>query len=732
MKRSWTALAVALFALGMLVGCADTNNSVQYDTGATLTNISPSGLPSGTPTTGTLINCPNTPSGQSNPCFTLFVKASPANPFLGTGTLPVVQWNGIKLSTTFIDTTNLSAQVPYSYLAKPGNVAINTYQPQGQGAGYNGLSNALTFIIYGEPNPIPTLSSLTPTSAPYCDSTSAKCASVSITVTGTNFIPVSEDGGSSVTITSAATYNQETAITVNSISSTQMKATIPGTLLCASGTAQINVLNPPSAICLLNCPNLGGGDTNNPPSGQPVTTQTFTITNATPVNTCPANVPPTVTAVEEKPAISQDGRYVAYVSTQNGTSQVLLHDTCLGGVKDCVASTRTMSIAPDSTPGNGDSRNVAMTSDGRYVAFSSAATNLVENAPLGRQVYLRDTCMGTASSCKPSTQLISTDEAGKLAGTSSILPSISASGRFVAFLAVTPSTSSAPGNARNVVAASSNSATRQVFMRDTCLGAANCTPKTTRISLEAGENSSEPLSAAGAALVAEEAPALSGDGRYVAFTSVENGVWQILLRDTCFGAANGCTPSSRTISVAADGSVGNAASHNAVVTPDGRYVAFSSAATNLVANAPLGRQVYVRDTCARADTCKPSTFLVSIDENGQLSGTEAILPSLGSTGRYVAFLAVTPNQAGSAAPNSGLRQVFVRDTCLGTADCAPEVTRISLQPGDAPADGVNPAGPALAGLAKQVALADDKSSTLFTPTVAVDDRVLVAIPGETK
>ena len=60
-----------------------------------------------------------------------------------------------------------------------------------------------------------------------------------------------------MTFTGASSYNQEMAVTVNSISSTQMKATIPGKLLCASGTAQINVLNPPSAICLLNCPNLG-------------------------------------------------------------------------------------------------------------------------------------------------------------------------------------------------------------------------------------------------------------------------------------------------------------------------------------------------------------------------------------------------------------------------------------------------------------------------------------------
>lgn len=705
MKRSWTAMAVFLFILGA-AGCNDYNNSVQYDTGATLTNLSPSGLSFGTPTSGTLINCPNTPSGQNNPCFTLFVIASGSNPFATPGVNPVVQWNGIKLPTTYIDTTNLSAQVPYSYIGKPGSVAVNVYQPTGQGTGYNGLSNALTFTIYGAQNPYPTLSSSSPTSAAYCDSTSKTCANVSITVTGSGFIPTSQNGGSSVTITSASTYNQETAITVASFSSTQMKATIPGKLLCASGTAQINVLNPPSAICLLNCPNLGGGDTNAPPAGQPVTTQTFTITNSTPVNTCPANVPPGTTTAVEKAAISQDGRYVAYASAESGTSQILLQDTCLG-TKDCVSMARTVSISADSTPGNGDSHGVSMTPDGRYVAFSSVASNLLKNVSAGQQIYLHDTCNG-AVSCKPGTQLISASETGMLSGKVAELPSVSASGRYVAFLAA---------NANDGAAFTASDPTRQVFVRDTCLGAANCTPKTTVIS--------------GSALVAEDAPSISRDGRYAAYTSSEGGSWQIVFSDTCVGAASICRPSTRAISMATDGSVGDGASHNAVMTADGRYIAFSSAATNLIENAPLGRQVYLRDTCVGADlSCQASTLLVSTDEQGTLSGTEGILPSLSASGRYVAFLAVNASPTGSATtPNSGSRQVFIRDTCLGAADCTPRAMRISLQPGYVPSESAKPAGPAIAGFAKQVALSDGKSATMFTPAVAVDDRVLLAIPG---
>ena len=734
MKRFWTAMAVILCAVGVLAGCNDYNNSVQYDTGATLTNLSPSGVPAqAPPTSGTIIQCPGTANGQNNPCFTLFVIASATNPFSNaTGVpTPIVRWNGTNLATTFIDTTNLSAQVPYKYVANPGTVAIDTYQPTGQGTGYNGISNALTFTIYGNPNPYPTLSSITPTSAAYCDSTSKTCAGISLTLTGTNFIPTSQNGGSSATFTGDSTYGQETAFTVNSISSTQLKATIPGNLLCATGTAQINVLNPPSAICLLNCPNLGGGDTNNPPTGQPVTTQTFTITGTAGTNTCPANVPPGTTTTAEKPAISEDGRYVAYASAETGTKQILLRDTCLGAAKECVASTSTVSAALDGTAGNADSHGVSMTPDGRYVAFSSAASNLAEGAPAGAQIYVRDMCNGANGSCKASTKLVSIDETGKLTGLAAVLPSISASGRYVAFVAESPSavTSSASGANASFAPTPSNGL-RQIFVRDTCLGATHCTPKALRISVLPGSSSAS--SSNGTGLVAEEAPAISQDGRYVAYTGSQSGSWEILLSDTCVETSHACAQ-TRTISSALNGSAGNAASHNAVMTPDGRYIVFSSAATNLIENAPLGRQVYLRDTCAGTDeACTPATMLVSTDAEGKLAGTEGILPSVSASGRYVAFLAVTASQAGSAAPNSGLRQIFLRDTCLATANCTPQSVRISLQPGDVPPGTVNAAGPVLAGYAKQVALPDGKSSTMFTATLAVDDRVLVAIPGASK
>jgi len=501
MKRFWTAVAVAGFAFGLLAGCNDYNNSIQYNTGATLTNVSPSGLPAG--------------SGS----FLLTVNANATNGFNSTS---VIQWNGQKLATSlFVDTTTLTATVPASLLAKPGTAFVNTLTAQ-SGTGQNGLSNTLAFNIYGAPNPLPTLTSVTPGTAPACG-TSCTNASVTITVVGTNFLPASNNGGSLVTFADKLTPMQQPAsLTIKSFSDTQIQAVIPGAFLANPDTASIVVTNPGNGLCTKpSCLPLVGGGNSNP--------FTFTI-------------------------------------------------------------------------GSG-------------------------------------------------------------------------------------------------------------------------------------------AAAAATAAIAEETPAISQDGRYVVYGSQQNQVNQILLKDTCVGVSNGCSVSTRVVSVAADGTAGNADSHNAVVTPDGRYVAFSSAATNLVEDALAGRQVYVHDTCIGADnTCKTATTLISTDSKGGLNGTESILPSISSTGRYVAFVAITltnaPKVSGGAAanvqaaPNSGLRQVFVRDTCLGAANCTPKTTRISMMPGDTPANGAKPAGPAISGLAKQIALADGKSATVFTPTVAVDDGVVLAVPKE--
>jgi len=388
------------------------------------------------------------------------------------------------------DIIGITATVPAALVAKPGTAFVNTLSPA-SGAGNNGLSNTLSFIINAPPNPVPTLTSISPNSA------AAGSPAFTLTLAGTNFLPTSDPtGGSLVHWNMGST---QTTLPVTNISSTQITATVSSTLLVNSTaqpvTAAVSVYNAPAAQTsgVGSSPTGGGG------GASPGVN--FTITPAGATSTSVQN-----TVGEETPAVSVDGRFVAYSATQDAVSQIFSRDTCEGAPPGCQARTSLLSVTPDGgTPGNQDSTSPSMSADGRYVAFSSAASNLVTNAPAGRQIYFRDTCVGASSGCTASTQLLSVDPNGALVGTESILPSVSASGRFVAFVAVTPSHTNA---AQSKSSATANSGFRQVFVRDTCLGVSGCTPKTTRISLQPGDQSTTNAKPAG--------PALTGSANHVA------------------------------------------------------------------------------------------------------------------------------------------------------------------------------------------------------------------------
>src|SRR5258707_1606544 len=285
MKRFWTAMAVAGFAFGWLAGCNDYNNSIQYNTGATLTNISPSGLPAGTDS------------------FLLTVNVNVEDGFTNT---TVIQWNGQKRETSlFVDTITMTGTVPASLLAKPGTAFVNTLTKQ-SGTGQNGLSNTLAFNIYGAPNPVPTLTSVTPGTAPACG-TSCGNAAVTITVVGTNFLPASNNGGSLVTFADKLTPMQQgTSLTITSFSDTQIQAVIPGAFLANPDTATIQVVNPGNGLCTQpSCLPLVGGGNSNPFS--------FVIGGGGPASRADAG---------ETPASSPEAGHRGHRAQQNKTNQV--------------------------------------------------------------------------------------------------------------------------------------------------------------------------------------------------------------------------------------------------------------------------------------------------------------------------------------------------------------------------------------------------------------------------
>ena len=526
MKRFLTALAVALVAIFAVTGCNDYGNTFQSNTGAQITTLSPSNIAAG------------------SAAFTLTISQGPSgSPFV---TQTYITWNGQKLTTTDVldaggNVVQVNGAVPASLVASPGKATILTHNPF-SGAGNNGLSNPLNFIINPavQPNPIPLLQSLNPTSV------TASSAAFTLVLTGSNFVTNSDPTqAAAVFWNSTSTTLPIAAGTVPT--ATQISVTVPANLVASAGTANVFVVNPPNAA---GTPPAGGGGQSSPLA--------FNI-NATPT----ASTAKAQSAAEETPAVSADGRYVAYTATQGQHSEIFLRDTCAGASAGCQPQSSLVSTGADGSAANDDSHSPSMSADGRYVAFSSVATNLVASgasgaaatasaaSATGRQIYLRDTCVGAAAGCQPSTELISVDSAGQLSGLESILPSVSASGRYVAFVAVarskaatTTSSSSAASAANGAAGAATatsgsvNSGYRQIFVRDTCLGASSCAAKTSRISLQPGDGSD----AAPATGVTPAGPALSGDAKKIALTGSGTAVMftqAVAVDDRVFVAAIG-------------------------------------------------------------------------------------------------------------------------------------------------------------------------------------------------
>lgn len=454
----WLCVGGLLAAALLAGGCNNYNTAVQGNTGATLGFLSPTSVIAG------------------GPDLTLTLVGG------GFGDNTVVQWNGRNQVTTFGTSSLITATIKAADIAAPGTALVNTFTPQ-TGAGYNGLSNTLVFTIYPIPNPVPTITSISPNNAP-AQACTAPCSApvFTLTITGSNFM--SPTSPSDPTTGSAVHWNagpNQYTLATTAITSTQISATVTEQQITTAGTAIVTVFNPAP----------GGGTS---PNGL-----TFTITD-------PPAAPGSAAAVlasTDSPAISQDGRYVAFVSGDSERSQVYVRDTCAGADQGCEQKTTLISANLAGDPVQGDSRAPAISADGRYVAFESDAKDLVASPPSGRQVFLRDTCTGASADCQPATTLVSSDSA-VLEGNENISPVISTSGRFVAFVSVTPARGgkSAPREM--------NSGFRQVFVRDTCLGATDCTPHTTRISLHPGDTSAP----GGAAK-----PAMSGNGERVAVTA---------------------------------------------------------------------------------------------------------------------------------------------------------------------------------------------------------------------
>ena len=274
--------------------------------------------------------------------------------------------------------------------------------------------------------------------------------------------------------------------------------------------------------------------------------------------------------------------------------------------------TDRVSVDSNGTAGNGASTEPAISrTSGRFIAFTSLATLAPTPNGSGAQIFVHDRQTGQPS-------LVSINDVGNAGNGTSSQPTISADGRYVAFTSLATTLAPIPGGSGT-----------QIFLRDTQTGT------TTLVSQDAGF----------AGNGASSQPTISADGRYVAFTSLATTLapipggsgTQIFLRDTQTGT---------TTLVSQDaGFAGNGASSQPTISADGRYVAFTSAATTL---APTpngsGTQIFLRDTQGN------TTILVSRDASGDAGNGASSAASINSNGGFVAFSSAADFALGATGP----------------------------------------------------------------------------------
>ncbi|MEG4280507.1 calcium-binding protein [Microcoleus sp. MON1_C1] len=303
------------------------------------------------------------------------------------------------------------------------------------------------------------------------------------------------------------------------------------------------------------------------------------------------------------PSISADGRFVAFESNVSNLVPGDTNDNPDIFVRDTLTST-TVRVSVDSAGNQANNASVpqgrlsasgssspSMSADGRFVAFDSYSTNLVPGDTNNRNdIFVRDTLTNT-------TTHVSVDSEGNQALDSSSSPSISASGRFVAF----------HSNASNLVPGDTNNR-NDIFVRDTL------TNTTTRVSVDSAGNQANSYS---------YDPSISSDGRFVAFLSSASNLVQgdtnnandIFVRDTL-------TNITTRVSIDAAGNQGTNDSFHASISADGRKVAFESDASNLVAGDTNNtRDVFVSDIGNTPGNNPPDNNINGTNGNDILTGT---------------------------------------------------------------------------------------------------------------
>jgi Tol biopolymer transport system component len=337
--------------------------------------------------------------------------------------------------------------------------------------------------------------------------------------------------------------------------------------------------------------------------------------------------------------ISANGRYVLVNSLAtnlvpgdtNDSSDVFVHNRMTG-------STTRISVSSSGAQARGGSGSGGMNANGRYIVFESDAPNLVaRDTNHTSDVFLHDQASGV-------TMRVSVSSAGRQANGSSGFPAISADGRYVAFAS----------QASNLVAGDTNHLS-DIFVRDLATG------KTSRVSV----NSRGAQARCNVSSCENTEPALSANGRYIAFQSSAtnlvphdtNRLGDVFVRDRRTGKTTRVSVDSHGRQGGGDRT--NNGSNAPVISANGRYVAFHSADSNLV----RGDTNRVFDIFLR-DRRTGRTTRVSVSSAGLQANAESLgATSISSDGRYVAFTSLASNLVTGDA--NDITDVFIRDLSTG-------------------------------------------------------------------
>ena len=334
----------------------------------------------------------------------------------------------------------------------------------------------------------------------------------------------------------------------------------------------------------------------------------------------------------EEVDLTRNGRLVAFSSDASDLVPGDDNDSADVFVRDRHNdATILVSAAADGSASDSQSGSPSISSDGRYVAFDSFSSDLVEDDTNdASDVFVRDLEVGT-------TTLVSVDMMGGPSDSGSSNPSISPDGRYVAF----------QSSATDLVDGEDEPLTSDVFVRDLQTGL------TTAVSVDVN----------GAAPDGESfSPAISRGGTRIVFWSSAsdlvaddtNGFDDIFVRDLV-------AHSTVLVSVATDGGNGDQLSRDPDISANGNRVAFSSRANNLVAGDTNG---FVIDIFVR-DLTGGTTVRASVDAQGGDPGDNSEGPTLSANGNLVTFFSRARDLVGPRQRDF-VQDVYVRDLAAGT------------------------------------------------------------------